>query len=257
MIEVNQAIEAQILSRSWFYHFRLPSGRVTDSYLPDETLKIHDTRETMLFQVLDPEFEGRWDSVNCIDLACHEGFFSTKLALKGCKEVLGIDGRHEHIENANLIRQAYGLQNLRFAQGEIQHLDPQALGKFDVTLLYGILYHLEDIVGALRLAYALTNKVCMIETQIAPNLSGLVDWGSYKYTKPIVGSFAIVDESDELAAGNREANLTPITLLPSLPGLLWLLNAVGFARAEVVVPPVDAYEQIATGKRVVVAAFID
>ena len=46
-----------------------------------------------------------------------------------------------------------------------------------------------------------------------------------------------------------------LQLFPSLPGLLHLLKAVGFARTEVLQPIPDAYEQIASGKRVIVAAY--
>src|SRR5207244_4262164 len=140
---------------------------------------------------------------------------------------------------------------------DIVHLDPRGLGKFDLTVLFGLLYHVYDPVGVLRLARALTKSVCVIETQIAPNLSGQTDWGSYRYSRELIGCFGVVDETDTLAAQNREASLTPISLVPSLPALLHTLKAVGFTRVEVVPPPPDAYEQLAYGKRVVVAAFVE
>lgn len=254
-MEINQDIESKILSRQWFYRFLLPSGRVTETYLAEEMQKIHDTREQMMFEVLNDQFGHRWEELKCVDLACHEGYFSHKLALKNCAEVLGIDTRPEHIEHANLIREAFNLKNLRFQIGDIQNLDPGQLGNFDVTVMFGILYHLENIVGALRLAQAITTKVCLIETQIAPNISGRIDWGSYQSKKEMMGCLAIVDESDEILSGNREANISPITLVPSLQGLLWLLKKVGFKESQVLTPPADAYEQIATGERVVIAAY--
>jgi SAM-dependent methyltransferase len=254
-MEINAAVEAKILERQWFYRFRLPGGRVTETYLPQEVWKIHETREQMLIAALERAFPDGWKNLRCADLACHEGFFSHQLALRGCREVVGIDARSEHIAHANLIREAFAHENLRFAVGDIQKLDANDLGRFDATLLFGILYHLENIVGVLRLAHAITKSVCLIETQIAPNMSGVTDWGSEKFHKQIVGCLAIVDESGELAGGNMEANTTAISLFPSLPGLLWLLKAVGFAHSEVLPPPAGAYEQLASGKRVIVAAY--
>lgn len=254
-MKINPELEAKILGRQWFYRFHLPSGQVTQTYLPEEVLKIHETREQMMTQVLETEFANEWKNLRFADLACHEGFFSHKLALKGCKEVVGIDARIEHIVHANLIREAFSHDNLSFLVGDIQNLDADELGEFDATLAFGILYHLENIVGALRLAQAITKRICLIETQIAPNLSGVTDWGSDKFNKEIVGCLGIVDESGELAANNKEANTSPISLFPSLPGLLWLLKAVGFEASKVITPPVDAYEQLASGKRVMVAAY--
>jgi hypothetical protein len=248
-------LESLILQKKWFYRFQLPSGRITDSYLPEYAQPIHTTREQMMSQFLDEEFGQQFDQLRCVDLACHEGFFSHKLAAKGFKEVVGVDARPEHIEHANLIQRVYSHQNLSFKVGDIQKMEARELGSFDMTLLFGILYHLENVVGALRLAHSITKKVCLIETQVTPNLTGVTDWGSYRFNKNIVGCLAIIDETEELNSNNPEANITPITLVPSLEGLLWLLKAVGFKHARVIEPPSDAYEQLASRKRVIVAAY--
>ena len=44
--------------------------------------------------------------------------------------------------------------------------------------------------------------------------------------------------------------------MPSYDALMWLLRAVGFARVERVEPPVGAYEQLRSGKRVMVVAHV-
>lgn len=255
----NAQLEAQALSRQWFYRFRLPSGRTTAtySYVSDDVLEIHDTRERMLTGVLDRDFGTTLGGLTAVDLACHEGFFSHTLVSRGCREVVGIDARPEHVANATLMRDVFGYANLRFVQGDLQRLTPAEVGRHDISLLFGILYHLENVVGVLRLAQAVTRRLCLIETQVAPNLTGVTDWGSFNYTKQMIGCLAIVDETSELAVGNTEANTTPITLFPSLPGLLYLLKAVGFTRAMVVPPFEGAYEQLASGKRVIVAAYND
>jgi hypothetical protein len=58
---MSNAMEAQVLGRKWFYPFRLPSGQVTDCSLPPDIAEIPWTRETMLFHVLEPPFQGWWD----------------------------------------------------------------------------------------------------------------------------------------------------------------------------------------------------
>jgi len=246
-------LEAEALSRQWFYRFTLPSGRVTDTYVTEDILKIHETRERMLLARLDEEFQRGTGDLTCVDFGCHEGFFSQLLASR-CKEVVGIDARAENIAGATLLRDVFGYRNLQFRRADIQSLTAAEVGRFDVSLLFGILYHLENVVGVLRLAQAVTRRLCLIETQVAPNLTGVTDWGSHRITKEIVGCLAIVDESDDLPM-NTVTNTTAITLFPSLPGLLHLLRAVGFARTEVLAPAADAYEQIASGKRVIVAAY--
>jgi SAM-dependent methyltransferase len=168
--------------------------------------------------------------------------------------VLGIDARAEHVEHAGWIGRAFGLSALSFQRGDLLALDPAALGAFDVVLLFGVLYHLPDPVGALRSARELTRGVCLIETQVAPEAEGVIEWGSVEFEMPVRGCLAIVDESGELARGNREASVSEFSLVPSLEGLLFLLRAAGFARSKVLDPPPGAYEQHARGRRVMVAA---
>ena len=75
--------------------------------------------------------------------------------------------------------------------------------------------------------------------------------------KSIQGSFAIIDETPELASGNREANLRTISLVPSLEGLLWLMHPSSYAGGGRA-PAGQCGERAAagTGKRVMVAGYV-
>ncbi len=248
-------IEDEILSRKWFYSFELPSGRRTESYLPAGVESIHTTRLEMLLRALEPVAGQRWSDLTAVDLAGHQGYFSSALARKGCADVLVVDVRPEHIESARLIADVYELGNMRFAVHDVEKLEPEILGEFDVTVMFGLLYHLENPLRALRLARRLTKRVCVIETQIVPNLSGMTDWGSHSFAKPMIGSFALIDETEELPGG--ESGHSGLCLCPSLEALTWILRRIGFDRVEVIPPPPDGNEQLVHGKRAVVAAYLD
>ena len=83
-------------------------------------------------------------------------------------------------------------------------------------------------------------------------LSGAIDYGHHTFVKPLMGSFAIVDETDE--THGPETSTTGICLVPSLEALLWVLRKVGFRDVQVLPVPADGYEQLRYGKRVMVAA---
>ena len=153
---------------------------------------------------------------------------------------------------ASLIRRIYGMDHLAFQQGDIHQQSPGHLGQFDVVLMLGLLYHLENPVGALRVCRSLCSKLCIIETQIVPGMTGYVDYGSYQYVRPLKGSFGIIDETEE--THGPEASITGVCLVPSLDALMWLLRKVGFSSVAVLEPPEDAYEQLRYHKRVMVAA---
>ncbi len=245
-------LEAHCLARPWFYPFRLASGAETKTYVSAEVARIHATRLEMLQAAIAAHFPQAAGG-RAIDLACHEGWFSQQVAALGF-DVLGLDARADHVADAIQIAEACAATGVTFRQGDVHAIDPSVEGRFDLVLCLGLIYHLENPVGALRTAHALTagGGLCLVETQIAPGLSGVIDYGHHTFVKPLIGSFAIIDETDE--THGPETSTTGICLVPSLDALLWILRKVGFASVEVLPVPEDGYEQLRFGKRVMVAA---
>ncbi len=247
-------LEEKILSRDWFYPYLLPGGERVPCYLSDEVARFHDNRETMLLSVLNPLFGSDWSGISCLDIGCNQGFFSIAMARQGCREVVGLDARAGNISDAELMREAYRLDNLRFVTADWQRVEWKPEETYDLTLMLSFLFWLEDPIGALRKARALTSRVLLIETPVAPEIGGSIDWGSHRVQKEIRGSFALLQQKDEMNL--PIGSLSDLSLCPGRETLLWLLEHVGFTRAEVVPPPADAYEQLATGKRLMVAAYV-
>ncbi len=239
-------------ARQWFYSFELPDGSTTPTYQDSDIKAIHDTRWQMLQTCLDERLGNTRAGLTALDLASHQGWFAVNMARSGFASVLGIDARESHVEDSQLIRDIYRLEQLSFRQGDIHELDQEQLGQFDVVLMLGLLYHLENPVGALRTCRSLCKNLCLIETQVVPGMSGYVDYGSYRYVRPLQGSFGIIDETGE--THGPEASITGICLVPSLDALIWILHKVGFSDVTVLEPPADAYEQLRFHKRVMVAA---
>lgn len=253
--EAANEAEDRCLQRQWFYPYVMPSGRVLPSYHGGELDGIHHTRLQMMEAALAAHFAGRSrNELSAIDLACHQGWFSAQLAGQGFAAVTGYDARESHVEDARLAAHALGLRNLRYAQSDVHALAPGDHGLHDLVLCFGLIYHLENPVGALRVARALCRDLCLVETQVAPGLGGWMDYGNHRFVRPIQGSLAIIDETGD--THGPEASTQGICLVPSLDALLWILAKVGFRRTEVLAPPADAYEQLAHHKRVMVAAWV-
>lgn len=247
--------DQRLFEKTWFYRFRLPDGRVTETYDDGALDAVHTTRLSMLRGVVRERFGESLAGHDAIDIACHQGWFSTQLLEWGADDVLAVDARAEHIADVELIRDALHLTKLRTLQSDVHALDPARLGQFDLVLMLGLIYHLENPIGALRQAFALTRHLCVIETQVVPGMSGMVDYGSYRFVRPLKGSFGIIDETDD--THGPEASTLGICLVPSVEAMLWILRKIGFSRAELVPVPDDGYEQLRHGKRVMVAAYVD
>jgi hypothetical protein len=248
------SLEAEVLARDWFYHFTLPSGAVTGSGHAADILAIHDTRWRMAEKALRTAFPDGAARASALDLASHQGWFSHRLREFGFGSVHGIDARQQHVDDARLVTSAMGVAHVAFSRGDVHALTPAVAGQHELVLCFGLLYHLENPIGALRVARSLCKRLCLIETQVAPGQAGVVDYGSYRFVKAIEGSFVIVDETDE--THGPEASTLGISLIPSLEALHFILRKVGFSKVEVLPVPEDGYEQLKYGKRVVLAAWV-
>lgn len=251
-------LEAQVLAKTWFYPYPLPSGRQAPTYDGGVLDLIHHTRTQMMQAALAQQFgsdpAGR-AGLSAVDLACHQGWFSVQLAQSGFGRVLAVDARPEHVADTRLIARTLGLDAIQAQQSDIHALDTGALGQHDLVLCLGLIYHLENPVGALRIARALCRRLCLVETQIVPGQTGWVDYGSYRFVRPLKGSFGIIDETGE--THGPEASTTGICLVPSLEALLWIMQRVGFSRVQVLPVPEGGYEQLVHHKRVMVAGWVD
>lgn len=248
-------LETRCLAKSWFYPFELPSGGIVPSYHGGELDAIHHTRTTMMQDAIASAFGTPLPAnLEAIDLASHQGWFSAKLHELGFARVIGVDARDEHVADARLMAETLGHSRTTFRQSDVHALRADDIGTFDLVLCFGLIYHLEDPIGALRVARALCRGTCLIETQVAPGQTGWLDYGSHRFVRPIQGSFAIIDETDD--THGPETSTLGICLVPSLDALVWILRKVGFSRVEVLPVPADGYEQLVHHKRVMIAAHI-
>lgn len=248
-------LEDLALQKRWFYSFELPSGRRTECFLPPEVAKIHDTRWAMLYEALEPLCAGDFSRLSCLDIGCNQGYFAVKLAQLGCRPVTGIDARAVHIRDADLMRRVWELTHLQFRQIDLWQVNPESFGQFDVVLLLGVLYNLENPIGALRLAHALARRAVVIETQIAPDIGGRINWGSKDSFQPAHGSFALIDQTGE--ADLSFAGLTGLSLCPGRDALIAAMRRLGFTNIEILPAAPDAYEQFVTGHRIFVVGHCD
>lgn len=239
----------------WFYRFEFEGGLQTTPAIPESVVDIFDTRLRMVNAAVDGHFGARLGSVDCLDIGCHEGFYSLAMARRGAGRVFGVDAREENLKRARFVAQAMGLDGIQYSQGRVETLAADQGRTYDLTLFLGVLYHVEDPMRCLREVAAVTKELCVLETQVVEEVEGFAEWGSREWTRPYQGILAVIDETGEFDAGNRETGVSPMATCPSPKALMYMLKQAGFRRAEILVPPADAYEQHARGKRVVCAAY--
>jgi FkbM family methyltransferase len=138
-----------------------------------------------------------------LDAGCGVGFFAQILRECGL-EVRGFDGRAENIAEAQT-----RFPEIAFAEGDIESAEILKLGRFDLTLCFGLLYHLENPMLAMRRLRALTGKGLLLESMCIPGN----------------GAGMVLREEPRAA----DQSLTDIALYPSESCLVKMLYRAGFA----------------------------
>lgn len=238
----------------WFYPFDFGGGLRTTALVPAAVTEIFDTRLRMVETALNGHFGGSDRGLECLDIGCHEGFYSLAMARRGMR-VTGIDARKENLERARFVAQAMGIDSVDYRLGRVESLASDQRKIYPVTLFLGVLYHVEDPMLCLRQVAAVTGEMCIVETQVVDEVEGIAEWGAREWQRPYQGILALIDETGEFDAGIRETGMTPMATCPSPKALVFMLTQAGFRRVEQVPPHEGAYEQHARGKRVVYAAW--
>jgi ubiquinone/menaquinone biosynthesis C-methylase UbiE len=236
-----------VKDRSWFYEFELPDGTRTRSDLPIDVLRIHTSRREKLIRTIREHVPNAAD-LTALDFGSHEGYYSVELA-KHFAAVRGLDVRPESIAAARMITSALGIENTTYMEADLQSMRYDQGLCADFVLVYGLMYHLENPIHALRLAAELSRKHLLIETQVFPyDVSGRIEDGHYQWQRAVEGVFSLSTDYSK----HREGGSTDLALVPSLNALLFLLRTFGFEKVRVLEPDPDDYEQFRRGSRVVV-----
>lgn len=205
----------------------------------------------MMEPVVRDALEVAGNDASAIDIACSEGWFAHRLGGWGAAHVHGIDVREVNIRRAELVREHYGIDpsRLTFEVGDALSLDPDSVGRFDVVLMIGLIYHLENPIAALRIARALTRGLCVVEAQVT------------EQNTPISSGVGVTDEYEQLDA-SWAAKFEPaqdshpiashggvISLIPNLAALVQAMEVVGFRDVRVLKASSGHNRQYVEGQR--------
>lgn len=244
---------------AFMYDWPLGDGVATPLVSP-ELPSIHRTRAELAEPVVRP-YLNRGERSRAIDIACHEGWFAHRLVEWGASEVVAVDIRDVNVRRAEMFRDYCGIdaERLRVREGDVYELDTDELGRFDVVLLLGLIYHLENPIEAIRVARRLCGGVCIVETQLT------------RQRKPVKVGTGVhgVFESE---AANWAARYEPpheqetqplasfggiISLIPNEAAVIQAMQVAGFSRVERLQPSKDHNKQYRQVDRGVFAGFVD
>lgn len=208
----------------WMYEFDLGNGVKTPTY--SESLKqIHAVRHSMIFSFLDG-IDFNYSTASVLDLACNEGYFTFEAMKRGARYGLGIDARSSNIDKANFIKSNRKSSNCEFKVGDIYQY-PYGEQKFDMVFLLGILYHVENPIGLMRLASNLTSRFLFVETQLCKT-QGDIPFGWGVADRYFQGTDYCVLHQEADSEANPLASLGGFSFVPNISAVVSMLRAAKF-----------------------------
>ncbi|HXO26893.1 MAG TPA: DUF1698 domain-containing protein [Thermoanaerobaculia bacterium] len=150
--------------RPWFHAIELPHGVRTKRESAGTEPADHPAGTwEVVRRHLPPGLAGK----SVLDVGCNAGFYSVQAKRLGAARVLGIDARQHEIRQALLVRRALGL-DVELRRQSVYSLSPARLGRFDVVLALGLIYHCKHLVLALEKLFSVTRGLLIVETEVLP-----------------------------------------------------------------------------------------
>lgn len=146
----------------WFHTMDLGQGVQTDG--------ITDTRYRLNLIDMPESLSG----LTVLDVGAWDGFFSFEAERRGAKRVVASDHYSWHGVGWGTGNGKAGFELAREALGshvedrdiDVMDLSPDTVGVFDVVLFLGVLYHLQDPLGALARVASVTGKLLILESAV-------------------------------------------------------------------------------------------
>lgn len=206
----------------WYHRIALPGGITTPGWAPIAA----DAYGL-------PE---RLDGLRVLDVGAWDGYWTFEALRRGAREVVAIDdfsdslgflgaGDRRAWDTFDLCRDALGFAAERCTRvtTDLYRIEAATLGRFDLVLCFGVLYHLRHpLLGLDRLA-ALCDGTILVETAILDDFSAY-DGGLGHGHTGVVAEFYPGAEYGQNASN---------WWVPSLRCLAALLEAAGFSDVEI------------------------
>ena len=137
-----------------------PAGTYPESF---GKIGFYDPREGFLGR-LRRMFPRGLEGRSVLDCACNCGAHLLYAKDSGAGRCLGFDVRDHWIEQARFLARHRKAEDVRFEVADLYELSSLDTGPFEITLFFGIFYHLPDPVTGLKLAAGLTEELLLLKT---------------------------------------------------------------------------------------------
>jgi len=126
----------------------------------------------ILAQVTRDIFPDGLEGRSLLDCGCNAGGYVFAAKRLGAGSCLGFDVREHWIRQARFLERHLPSDDVEFAQLDLLALRERGLQPFDLTLFFGLFYHLPDPIAGLKIAADLTRELLILNSAADPAPAG-------------------------------------------------------------------------------------
>src|SRR5712692_2388805 len=145
--------------KGWYHSLELPDGRVIEGIISLDQLRSRFARLG-----LPDDLRGK----RALDIGAWDGWFSFEMEKRGA-EVVAIDCAD--VESFRYARKLLG-SKVDYRILDVLELSSHELGRFDVVLFLGVLYHLKHPLLGLETVCRLTRDIAIVESFVIDEATG-------------------------------------------------------------------------------------
>jgi len=150
----------ELARKGWYHSFELPDGRIIEGWQSVDLLRARLERYS-----IPADLRGK----RVLDIGCWDGWFSFEMERRGA-EVVAADIIER--DTFQTVRKALA-SKVEFVLSDVYQLTPERVGRFDIVLFFGVLYHLKHPLLALERVYSLTTDLALVESYVTDDASAL------------------------------------------------------------------------------------
>lgn len=153
----------------WTAHaIDLGEGRVTLGDGPHGSASADGARLARMLQIVQDLGTPAGRPLRVLDLGALEGLFAVELARRGA-DVVAVEARAGNAARIRAAREALGLDRLEVVEADVRDLEALELGRFDLVLCLGLLYHLDEdgVLGLVPQLARMCDRAAIFDTHVA------------------------------------------------------------------------------------------
>ena len=153
--DVARQIES-LQSLGWYHSIELPDGTIIPGLQSIEVLK---------HRLAQFDLPDRMDGLRALDIGAWDGWFTFEMERRGA-EVTAID----LVENPRFLEARAALRSKAdYRVMSVYQLDPNDIGRFDIVLFFGVLYHLKHPLLGLEKVCSVARGIVCVESYVSDN----------------------------------------------------------------------------------------